>query len=120
MATPARHRAPPVSPSAVGTSPSVTHDTSTAMPGTHSVVAAMRPASVLAKAYAHVVNAIAVGPTPRNTTPTIAPPETWDSSTTACGANGSVATRPAAQPTQVAVTASTERSATFCISTPAA
>ena len=90
------------------------------MPGTHSVVAAMRPASVRARAYAHVVKAIAVGPMPRNTTPAIAPPKAWASSTTACGAKGSVAIRPAAQPTHVAVTASTERSATFCISTPAA
>ena len=41
------------------------HDISTTMAGTTYVVAPSLPAVVRASAYAQVVNAIAVGPTPR-------------------------------------------------------
>jgi hypothetical protein len=49
----------------VGISARTAQDISTAIAGTVSVVEASRPASVWVSAYAHSVNAIAVGNTPR-------------------------------------------------------
>src|SRR5690349_2571452 len=64
-ATPARQSAPPARVSQPGTSPRNSHDIRTTRAGTTYVVAPSLPALVRASAYAQVVNAIAVGPTPR-------------------------------------------------------
>lgn len=53
---------PPASPSGLGTSASNSPDNAITNAGTMSVVAAVTPALVRAKAYAHVVNAMALGP----------------------------------------------------------
>lgn len=59
------HRAPPAKASAAGLSPNQSQPMRIASGGTRYVVEPIRPALVDDSAYAHVVNAIAVGKTPR-------------------------------------------------------
>src|SRR5215470_18088071 len=65
IATPARHSAPPRYASGRGVSPRNAHDISTTRTGTMYVVTPILPAVVRFSAYAQVVNASAVGTTPR-------------------------------------------------------
>ena len=64
IATPTSASVPPTIRTAVGTSANSSHDMTTTIAGTASVVDAMAPASVRANAYAQVVKATAVGPLP--------------------------------------------------------
>ncbi len=80
----------------------------------------MRPAVVRASAYAQVVNASAVGNTPRYTMFSVAERGASAASCTSCPVNGRQSTAPTRQPNVVTWSALACPSAGFCATTPPA
>ena len=92
-------------------------DISTTRAGTRYVVAPILPAVVRFSAYAQVVNASAVGKTPRYTRVSVADSGAAAACATSRPASGSVATVPTTQPNVVTCSADACRSAGFWLTT---
>ncbi len=118
--TPARLIAPPTSARGPGASPSSHQAMAPVSGGTRYVVAASRPAGERASAYAQVVNAIAVGNSPRYSSHTNSGPSSRGSSSTRAGANGRHRSAPATVPMAEAASGETRATTGFCSTTPVA